>query len=52
MRKQGSIILGVGGDNSHGGAGTFLEGALVVGFSSDATDALVHANIVAAGYGK
>ena len=23
MKKQGSIILGIGGDNSHGGVGTF-----------------------------
>lgn len=51
MKKQGAIILGTGGDNSHGGIGTFYEGVMTSGFSSDATDAAVHANIVAAGYG-
>ena len=30
--------------------GTFLEGAITVGYASDATDAAVHANIVAVGY--
>ena len=25
MKKQGAIVLGVGGDNSHGGVGTFFE---------------------------
>ena len=52
MRKQGSVILGVGGDNSHGGAGTFIEGAITVGYSTDDVDRAVHANIAAAGYGK
>ena len=52
MRKYGGIILGIGGDNSHGGIGTFYEGALTKGYSTDATDMALHANIVAAGYGK
>jgi len=30
--------------------GTFYEGAIVVGYPSDATDDAVQANIVAAGY--
>jgi hypothetical protein len=50
MRKQGAIILGIGGDSSHGGIGLFLEGAMLQGFSSDAADAEVHADIAAAGY--
>lgn len=52
MKKQGSIILGIGGDNSDWATGTFYEGAMTQGYSSDATDAAVQADIVAAGYGK
>ena len=50
MAKLGGIVLGIGGDNSGGGVGSFYEGALVAGFASNATDAAVHANIVAARY--
>jgi hypothetical protein len=32
--------------------GTFYEGVMTRGYSSNATDAAVQANIVAAGYGK
>ncbi len=52
MRKQGAIILGIGGDNSHGSAGTFYEGVMTSGYPSDATDSAVQASIVAAGYGN
>jgi hypothetical protein len=52
MRKQGAIILGIGGDNSPGATGTFFEGAIVKGISTDAVDDAVQANIVAAQYGK
>lgn len=52
MKKLGAIVLGIGGDNSDFGIGTFYEGALTANCTSDATDAAVHANIVAAGYGK
>ena len=52
MKKSGAVILGIGGDNSHGGAGTFFEGAIIRGFPSDATETAVQANIVAAGYGS
>eukprot|EP00035_Acanthoeca_spectabilis_P005978 m.119347 g.119347 ORF g.119347 m.119347 type:complete len:496 (-) comp13291_c0_seq1:2369-3856(-) len=52
MRLQGALILGTGGDNSVGGSGVFFEGAVTIGYTSDATDAAVQANIVAAGYGK
>jgi hypothetical protein len=48
---QGAIILGIGGDNSRKAIGTFYEGVMTTGYSSDATDDAVHANIVAAGYG-
>ncbi|ACU74019.1 Xylan 1,4-beta-xylosidase [Catenulispora acidiphila DSM 44928] len=50
MRKQGAIILGIGGDNSKGSAGTFYEGVMTSGYPSDATENSVQANIVAAGY--
>jgi hypothetical protein len=50
MKKQGAIILGIGGDNSKGSAGTFYEGAMTSGEPSAATSAAVQANIVAAGY--
>ncbi|MBN1577447.1 MAG: hypothetical protein JW913_12895 [Chitinispirillaceae bacterium] len=52
MKKQGAIILGIGGDNSNGGVGTFYEGCMTSGYSSDSIDAAVQANIVAAGYGS
>ena len=51
MKKQGAIILGIGGDNSNGGVGTFYEGVMTAGCAPDAVDAAVHANIVALGYG-
>ena len=52
MKKQGAIILGIGGDNSDGAVGTFYEGVMTRGYSSDVADDAVQANIVAAGYGK
>ncbi|HKT00733.1 MAG TPA: arabinofuranosidase catalytic domain-containing protein [Rugosimonospora sp.] len=51
MHKEGAIILGIGGDNSNGSAGTFYEGVMTSGYPSDATENAVQANIVAAGYG-
>jgi hypothetical protein len=52
MKKPGAIILGLGGDTSPGGVGTFYEGALTKGYSTDVADDAVQANIVAAGFGK
>ena len=51
MKKQGAIILGIGGDNSNSAQGNFFEGVMTVGNAPDATDDAVQANIVAAGYG-
>jgi non-reducing end alpha-L-arabinofuranosidase len=53
MRKQGAILLGNGGDNSNSSQGTFYEGAMTAAntFPANATDQLVQANVVAAGYG-
>jgi non-reducing end alpha-L-arabinofuranosidase len=45
MRLTGSIILGIGGDNSDGAAGVFMEGAVLIGASSEDVDAAVQANI-------
>ena len=50
MKKQGAIILGIGGDNSKASDGTFYEGVMTTGYPSAATEAAVQANIVAAGY--
>jgi hypothetical protein len=52
MRKQGAILLGNGGDNSNASQGTFYEGAMTAAgtFPTVATDQLVQANVVAAGY--
>mmetsp|Transcript_16697 Transcript_16697/g.33663 ORF Transcript_16697/g.33663 Transcript_16697/m.33663 type:complete len:96 (+) Transcript_16697:333-620(+) len=51
MKKQGAIILGIGGDSSDWAVGTFYEGVMTKGYASDSTDQAVHANIVSAGYG-
>jgi len=50
MQKEGAIILGIGGDNSNGAAGTFYEGVMTSGYPSTATEDAVQANIVATGY--
>merc|ERR1711907_591111 len=52
MKKQGAIILGIGGDNSEGAVGTFYEGAMIRGYTTDATDNAIQANVVAAAYGS
>ncbi|KAJ1029871.1 hypothetical protein NDA13_003110 [Ustilago tritici] len=50
MSKEGAIILGIGGDNSHSGQDTFYEGVMTAGYPSDTTENAVQANIVAARY--
>src|SRR6202451_1017225 len=50
MHQEGAVILGTGGDNSNESDGSFFEGVITAGYPSDATDAAVQANIVAAGY--
>jgi len=56
MKKQGSIVLGSGGDccatNMNLGSGTFYEGAIVAGYPSDATEDAIQANVVAAKYAQ
>ncbi len=51
-QKQGSIILGTGGDNSNGDGGQWFEGVMASGAAARATLNGLQANIVAAGYGK
>jgi hypothetical protein len=50
LHLEGAIILGIGGDNSKGSAGSFFEGVMTSGLPSDATEASVQANIVSVGY--
>jgi hypothetical protein len=50
MHKQGAIVLGIGGDNSHGSAGTFYEGVMTSGYPTDTAETLVQANIVSVAY--
>jgi hypothetical protein len=50
MHKEGAIILGIGGDNSKGAAGSFFEGVMTSGYPSDSADNAVQANIASAGY--
>jgi len=50
MRKQGAIILGVGGGGDNRAIGTFYEGCMTHGYTTDATDDAVQGNVVAAGY--
>jgi hypothetical protein len=52
MKKQGSIVLGTGGDNSSSGAGQWFEGVMATGAATAATLTALQNNIVAAGYGK
>ncbi len=52
MAKQGSIILGIGGDDSNTGTGQWFEGVMASGAATLATVNAVQANIVAARYGK
>ena len=52
MKKQGSIILGTGGDNSDSGTGQWFEGVMASGAATLQTCNAIQTNIVAAGYGK
>lgn len=52
MKKEGAILLGIGGDNSNTGEGTFFEGAITSGYPTDETENAVQENIIGAGYGS
>ena len=47
MHMEGSVVFGLGGDNSNNGRGSLLEGAIITGQTSGATDAAMHANVSA-----
>jgi hypothetical protein len=51
-QMEGGIVLGIGGDNSNHGSGTFFEGVITAGRPSDATDEAVLQNVQAMGYGR
>ncbi|KAI9920259.1 hypothetical protein PsorP6_015987 [Peronosclerospora sorghi] len=51
MKKQGAIVLGIGGDNSNEAVGSFFEGAIVTGNPADAVDDEIQMDILKAGYG-
>ncbi len=50
MHKQGSVLLGNGGDNGNGSSGTFYEGVMTTGYPTEANIDALQANIVAAKY--
>jgi len=50
MKKQGGIVLGIGGDNSPWAAGVFYEGVMTTGYASAKTEEDVLADINKAGY--
>jgi len=52
MAKQGAIVLNIVGDPNNPGEGNFFEGVMTAGYSTDAADEAVQANVVAAGYGR
>jgi non-reducing end alpha-L-arabinofuranosidase len=52
MQKQGSVILGIGGDNSNSGGGRFFEGAIALKAATAAVVSELHVAIAQAGYGK
>jgi hypothetical protein len=52
-KLQGSLVLGIGGDNSNGsGTGNFYEGALTNGYPADTTEDAVQAEIAGVYSGK
>ena len=50
MHKKGGMLLGNGGDNGNGSAGTFFEGVMTVGYPTEDAIAAVQKNIAGAGY--
>lgn len=45
MHQEGSIVLGTGGDNSDSATGSFYEGVMTTGVTSEAADNSVQKNI-------
>ena len=49
---QGSVVLGIGFDNSNISFGTFFEGAIVAGYPTDEAEDAVMQNVQSVGYGQ
>jgi hypothetical protein len=52
MQKQGSVVLGIAGDNSSGDGGRFYEGVMANGVATEEILNALQAAIVAAKYGE
>ena len=50
MPQKGGMLMGNGGDNGNGSAGTFFEGVMTVGYPTEEAIAAVQQNIARAGY--
>jgi hypothetical protein len=50
MNLQGAIVLGVGGDNSNAGIGSFYEGVMTKGALTSSTAAALQTEIISVGY--
>ena len=50
MHKKGGMLLGNGGDNGNGSAGTFFEGVMTVGYPTEEAIAAVQKDIAGAQY--
>lgn len=50
MHKKGGMLLGNGGDNGNGSAGTFFEGVMTVGYPTEEAIAAVQKNIAGMQY--
>ena len=50
MHKKGGMLMGNGGDNGNGSAGTFFEGVMTVGYPTEEAITAVQKNIARAGY--
>ena len=50
MHKKGGMLMGNGGDNGNGSAGTFYEGVMTFGYPTDEAVTAVQRNIAAARY--
>ena len=43
MHQEGAIVLGTGGEDSNGSIGSFFEGVMTAGLSTDAVQAMTNA---------
>lgn len=50
MYKEGAIVIGIGGDNSHTSQGTFYEGVMTKGYPSSDVEDQVQADITRQNY--